>query len=48
MQQLLIACALLLCMLVIYLHVAGGEQGLSQQQKKAHDAATKYVRGIDS
>lgn len=48
MQQLLIACALLLCLLLVYWHVAEGEHGLKAGQKKAHAATTQYVRDIDA
>lgn len=48
MQQLLIACALLLCLLFVYLHAAAGDDGLKTHQKDAHDAATEYIRSIDA
>lgn len=48
MQQLLIACALLICLLAVYMAVVEGQAGLKHGQKRAHDATTEYVRGIDA
>jgi hypothetical protein len=48
MQQLLIACALILCLLTIYVVIVEGEVGLKHRQKQAHDVTTEYVRGIDA
>jgi len=48
MQQLLIACALLICLLAIYMAVVEGGTGLKLGLKRSHEATTEYVRGIDA
>lgn len=48
MQQLLITCLLILCMLFVYLAAIGGEFGLKNEQQRVHRHTIDYVRDIDA
>jgi|GEM_PF-2079888 len=48
MQQLLMTGLLILCLLIVYMTTIGGEQGISKEQRRAHQQTIDYVRDIDA
>ena len=48
MKQLIITCALLLTMLIIYLSVIQAPDGVKDQIDQSNSQLTNYVRGIDA
>ena len=48
MKQIVVTCALLLTMLIIYLTVIQDESGVKEQIDQSDTKLTNYVRGIDA
>ncbi|MCR8657060.1 hypothetical protein [Paenibacillus endoradicis] len=48
MKQLVVTCALLITMLLIYLAVIQAEDGVKDQIDKSNSHLTNYVKGIDA
>ncbi|HIW33630.1 MAG TPA: hypothetical protein IAA29_12680 [Candidatus Paenibacillus intestinavium] len=48
MKQIVVTCALLLTMLVIYLTVIQDANGVKEQLDQSDTQLTNYVRGIDA
>jgi|GEM_PF-6034772 len=48
MKQLVVTCALLLTMLIIYLSVTQAQDGVKDQLDKSNSHMTNYVKGIDA
>lgn len=48
MKQLVVTCALLLTMLIIYLTVIQAPDGVKDQLEQSNSHLTNYVRGIDA